>query len=73
MLTQIKTYWTQFKGWIIAGAIALAYIIGITKGTQNEKARQNKKILSNVQRANKARDSIADSATRRRLHDKYKR
>lgn len=73
MLAKIKQYWTEFRLAIVAGIIALAYFIGIRKGKNNEKASQNKKVLANMARANKARTGLANSATTRKLHDKYKR
>ena len=70
MLDKLK----QYKLAIIAGAIALAYFLGIKRGKDNEKAHQNNTVLANLQRANKARDSLADNPDAvRRLHNKYRR
>lgn len=71
---RIKEYWNKYKEYIVAGAVALAYLFGIKKGKQNEKARQTKTVLQNVQRANKARDSVANNLdVVQRLHKKYNR
>ena len=70
----IKEYWNKYKAYIVAGAVALAYLFGIKKGKTNEKARQTKTVLQNVQRANKARDSVANNPdVVQRLHKKYNR
>lgn len=73
MLNKIKTLWTESKVAIIAAALALAYLIGIKRGKNEEKAHQNTAILADVARANRARDSLGDADTVRRLHDKYRR
>lgn len=71
---RIKEYWNKNKAYIVAGAVALAYLIGIKKGKTNEKARQTKTVLQNVQRANKARNSVANNPdVVQRLHKKYNR
>ena len=71
---RIKEYWNKYKAYIIASAVALAYLIGIKKGKTNEKARQTKTVLQNIQRANKARDSVANNPdVVQRLHKKYNR
>ena len=41
----IKQYWNKYKAYIIASAIALAYLIGIKKGKDHEKIRQTKTVL----------------------------
>ena len=70
MLSKLKQYALA----IVAGAIALAYFFGIKRGKENEKAHQNNTVLANLQRANKARDSLADNPDSvRRLHNKYRR
>ena len=70
MLKYIKQFW----GYIIAGAIALAYFLGIKKGKENEKAYQTDKVLENMESSNLARNSLdTDPAVRDRLHKKYKR
>ena len=70
MLSKLKQYALA----IAAGAIALAYFLGIKRGKDNEKAHQNNTVLANLQRANKARDSLADNPDAvRRLHNKYRR
>ncbi len=73
MLNKIKTLWTESKVAIIAAALALAYLIGIKRGKNEEKTHQNTAILADVARANRARAGLADSDTVRRLHNKYKR
>lgn len=73
MLETIKKYWTEFRLAIVAGALALVYFFGIKRGKDNEKAQQNKKVLENMARANKARGSLNNPDTTRKLHDKYKR
>lgn len=71
---RIKEYWNKYKAYIVAGAVVLAYLISIKKGKTNEKARQTKTVLQNVQRANKARDSVANNPdVVQRLHKKYNR
>ena len=71
---RIKEYWNKYKAYIVAGAVALAYLIGIKKGKTNEKARQTKTVLQNLERANKARHTVAtDSDVVRKLHKKYSR
>lgn len=71
---QLKEIWNKYKAYMVAGAVALAYLIGIKKGKTNEKARQTKTVLQNVQRANKARDSVANNPdVVQRLHKKYNR
>ena len=71
---RIKEHWNKYKAYIVAGAVVLAYLIGIKKGKSNEKARQTKTVLQNVQRANKARDSVANNPdVVQRLHKKYNR
>ena len=71
---QLKEIWKKYKAYIVAGAVTLAYLIGIKKGKTNEKTRQTKTVLQNVQRANKARDSVANNPdVVQRLHKKYNR
>jgi len=70
MLNTLKKYALA----IVAGAIALAYFLGIKRGKNNEKAHQTDTLLANIQRANKARDSLVDNPDAiRRLHNKYRR
>lgn len=73
MLTKIKAIWAEFKIGIIAAAIAVAYFIGIKRGKDAEKVHQNNTLLADVARANRARDSLSNADTVRRLHDKYRR
>lgn len=73
MLNKIKTLWTESKVAIIAAALALAYLIGIKRGKNEEKTHQNTAILADISRANRARNSLSNADTVRRLHDKYRR
>lgn len=73
MLEKLKKIWDDFRFAIIAGALAIVYFFGRKRGKDNEKASQNKKILENMARANKARASLHNPDTTRKLHDKYKR
>jgi len=69
MLNKLKQYALA----IAASAVALAYFLGIKRGKQNEKAHQNNTLLANIQRANKARHTLADNNTVSKLHNKYRR
>ena len=69
MLGKLKQYYAA----IIAGVIALAYFLGKQKGKQNEKTLQDKKVLENMGRANKARSGLNNGDTVSKLHKKYKR
>ena len=70
MLSKLKQYALA----IAAGAVALAYFLGIKRGKENEKAHQNNTLLANIQRVNKARNRIVDNTDDvRKLHNKYRR
>ena len=69
MLNKLKQYALA----IAAGAVALAYFLGIKRGKENEKAHQNNTLLANIQRADKARNTLADNNTVSKLHNKYRR
>jgi hypothetical protein len=73
MLEKIAKFWQDFKITIVAAALAVVYFIGKLRGKENEKASQNKKVLENLGRADKARASLRNPDTARKLHDKYKR
>lgn len=73
MLEKLKKVWNDFRLAIIAGTLALVYFFGRKRGKENEKASQNKKVLENMARANKARASLHNPDITRKLHDKYKR
>ena len=73
MLEKLKKCWTDFRLAIVAGVLALVYFLGRKRGKENEKAQKNKEILENLARANKARTSLNNPDTARKLHDKYKR
>lgn len=51
----------------------LAYFLGIRRYKTDEKAHQNNTLLANIQRADKARNSLADNNTVSKLHNKYRR
>ncbi len=70
MLNKLKQYW----GYVVAGAIALAYLIGIKKGKEHEKAHQTDTLLAHVESGNRARNRLnTDPAVRDQLHKKYRR
>ena len=69
MLSKLKQYALA----IAAGAVALAYFLGIRRGKKDEKAHQNNTLLANIQRTDKARNSLADNNTVSKLHNKYRR
>ncbi len=70
MLSKLKQYALA----IAAGAVALAYFLGIKRGKENEKAHQNNTLLANMERVNKARNRIVDNTDDvRKLHNKYRR
>lgn len=69
MLEKLKQYWIA----IVAAAIFAAYLIGIKRGKDNEKASQNKATLANLSRAGVARSRLRDSGTLHRLRQKYGR
>jgi len=73
MLGKIKQAWRDFCVVIIAAAILAAYLIGKKRGEDDQKARENKAVLQNVQRAAGARTSLRNPDTVRRLRNKYKR
>lgn len=68
MLSKLKQYALA----IAAGAVALAYFLGIRRGKKDEKAHQNNIFLANIQRADKARYTLADNNTVSKLHNKYR-
>ena len=70
---RIKEYWNKYKAYIVAGAVALAYFLGIRRGKKEEKAHQNNTLLANIQRADKARNTLTDNNTVSKLHNKYRR
>lgn len=70
MLSKLKQYALA----IVAGAVALAYFLGIKRGKENEKAHQNHTLLANMERVNKARNRIVNNSDDvRKLHNKYRR
>ncbi|MDD3669551.1 MAG: hypothetical protein PHX68_04680 [Alphaproteobacteria bacterium] len=73
MLEKIVKFWQDFKIAVIAGALALVYFIGRRRGKENAEAQKNKDVLESLGRADKARASLRNPDTARKLHDKYKR
>jgi len=73
MLTRIKAIWADCKLYIIAVAFATAYLIGIKRGKNEQKAHQNDTLLADLARANHARAGLNKPGTIKRLHDKYRR
>jgi hypothetical protein len=67
MLEKLKKCWADFRLAIVAGALALVYFLG------RKRREENEKVLENLARANKARASLRNPDTTRKLHDKYKR
>lgn len=65
MLSKLKQYALA----IAAGAVALAYFLGIRRDKKDEKAHQNNIFLANIQRADKARYTLADNNTVSKLHN----
>ena len=73
MLTQIIMLWNKAKYLIVAGLMAVLYLLGLQKGKQTEQIKTTKGTLTNVQKAKNARSKLSDPAYVKRLHDKYKR
>ena len=73
MWYQITNLWTKGKYWIIAGAVAVLYLLGYRRGKEKEQVKVMKGTVDNVKTAKKSRDSLADPERAKRLHDKYKR
>lgn len=73
MWTLLTTTWNKAKYWIVAGAVAVLYLLGYQKGKQKEQIKTMKGILENVKKAKTIRDNVVDIDRIRRLHDKYKR
>ena len=73
MWNEITTIWNKGKYWIIAGAVAVLYILGYRRGKEKEQVKVMKGTVDNVKTAKKSRDSLANSARVKRLHNKYKR
>ncbi len=73
MWTRLTTAWSKAKYYIIAGAVAILYLLGYQKGKHKEQVKTMKGTLENVQKAKTIRDNIVDIDRIRRLHNKYKR
>ena len=65
--------WNDFKTWVLATLALFLFAFGYRKGKEAEQNKQTKGTLDAVQKAKKARDSLADPAVVNSLHDKYKR
>lgn len=53
MLTLITTVWNKTKYWIIAGAVAVLYILGYRRGKEKEQVKVMKGTVDNVKTAKK--------------------
>ena len=73
MLNRITNLWNNGKYWIIAGTVAVLYILGYRRGKEKEQVKVMKGTVDNVKTAKNSRDSLADPKRVKRLHDKYKR
>lgn len=73
MWYQIKNIWNNGKYWIIAGSVAVLYLLGYRRGKEKEQVRVMKGTVENVKTAKNSRDSLADPKRVERLHNKYKR
>ena len=73
MLNRITKLWNNGKYWIIAGTVAVLYILGYRRGKEKEQVKVMKGTVDNVKTAKKSRDSLADPERAKRLHNKYKR
>ncbi len=73
MWYQITNLWNKGKYWIIAGAVAVLYLLGYRRGKEKEQVKVMKGTVENVKTAKQSRDSLADPKRVERLHNKYKR
>ena len=73
MWNEITTIWNKGKYWIIAGSVAVLYILGYRRGKEKEQVKVMKGTVDNVKTAKNSRDSLASLKRVKRLHDKYKR
>lgn len=73
MWYQIKNIWNNGKYWIIAGSVAVLYLLGYRRGKEKEQVKVMKGTVENVKTAKNSRDSLADPKRVERLHNKYKR
>ena len=72
MWNRITNLWNKGKYWIIAGAMAVLYILGYRCGKEKEQVKVIKGAVDNVKTAKRSRDSLADPDRVKRLHNKYK-
>ena len=73
MWYQITNLWNKGKYWIIAGVVAVLYLLGYRRGKEKEQVKVMKGTVENVKTAKRSRDSLADPKRVERLHNKYKR
>ena len=73
MWYQITNLWNKGKYWIIAGAVAVLYILGYRHGKEKEQVKVMKGTVDNVKTAKNSRNSLASLKRVERLHNKYKR
>lgn len=73
MLDRITNLWNKGKYWIIAGAVAVLYLLGYRRGKEKEQVKVMKGTLEHVKTAKQSRDILADPKRVERLHNKYKR
>ena len=73
MLNRITNLWNKGKYWIIAGAVAVLYILGYRRGKEKEQDKVTKGTVDNVKTAKNSRDSLVSLKRVERLHNKYKR
>ena len=69
----ILSKYKKAKYWIIAGAVAVLYLLGYRCGKGKEQVKVMKGTVENVKTAKHSRDSLADPKRVERLHNKYKR
>ena len=73
MLNRITKLWNKGKYWIIAGAVAVLYMLGYRRGKEKEQVKVMKGTVDNVKTAKRSWDSLASLKRVKRLHNKYKR
>jgi uncharacterized membrane protein len=73
MLDKIKNIWESCKFALVAVAMFAVYLAGKRRGKQDEKAQNDKAVLANISRSDRARARLADSDFARRLREKYTR
>lgn len=73
MLNRITKLWNKGKYWIIAGAVAVLYMLGYRRGKEKEQVKVMKGTVDSVKTAKRSWDSLASLKRVERLHNKYKR